>query len=95
MQDAHLAETEQTLIPIHPQHEQRQRRKQQFEGGEGLDGGTSEPRGNPQGASSSSTLRGGQFHNGKPGGAHGSLHHLRNGGDFGLLERIAENGREV
>ena len=33
MQDAHLAETQQTLIPIHPQHQQRQRQNQQFEGG--------------------------------------------------------------
>ena len=37
MQDAHLAETEQTLIPIHPQHQQRQRQNQRFEGGENFD----------------------------------------------------------
>ena len=37
MQDAHLAETEQTLIPTHPQHQQRQRQNQQVEGGENFD----------------------------------------------------------
>ena len=37
MQDAHLAETEQTVIPIHPQHQQSQRQNQQFEGGENFD----------------------------------------------------------
>ena len=56
MQDAHLAETEQTLIPIHPQHQQRQRQNQQFEGGENFDYYVDrktewryyrEPRGNP------------------------------------------------
>ena len=31
MQDAHLAETKHSLIPIRPQHQQRQRQKQQFE----------------------------------------------------------------
>ena len=35
-------------------------------------------------------LRSGQLHSGKRVGAH-SLHHLRNGGDFGFLERIPEN----
>ena len=38
-------------------------------------------------------LRSGQLHNGKRVGTHGSLHHLRNGGDFGFLERIPENRR--
>ena len=32
---------------------------------------------------------------GKRVGAHGSLHHLRNGGDFVFLERIPENRRGV
>ena len=32
MRDAHLAEKEQTLIPIHPQHQQRQTTNQQVEG---------------------------------------------------------------
>ena len=40
-------------------------------------------------------LRSGQLRNGKRVGAHGSLHHLRNGGDFGFLERISENRRGV
>ena len=37
MQDAHLAETQQSLIPIRPQHQQRQREDQQLEGGENFD----------------------------------------------------------
>ena len=37
MQDAHLAETEQSLIPIRPQHQQRQRQNQQLEEGENFD----------------------------------------------------------
>ena len=37
MQDAHLAETQQSLIPIRPQHQQRQRQNQHFEGGENFD----------------------------------------------------------
>ena len=40
-------------------------------------------------------LRSGHFHNGERVGAHGSLHHLRNGGDFGFVERIPENRRSV
>ena len=40
-------------------------------------------------------LRSGRLRNGKRVRAHGSLHHLRNGGDFGFLERIPENRREV
>ena len=64
MQDAHLAETEQTLIPIRPQHQQRQRQNQQFEGGGNVDCCVDrkigwryfrEPRENPLTASSSST----------------------------------------
>ena len=35
-------------------------------------------------------LRSGQLHSGERVGAHDSLHHLRNGGDFGFLERIPE-----
>ena len=37
IQDAHLAETRQTLGPIRPEHQQRQREDQQFEGGENFD----------------------------------------------------------
>ena len=36
LQDAHLAETQQSLRPIHP-HQQRQRQNQQFEGEENFD----------------------------------------------------------
>ena len=64
MQDAHLAETRQSLRPIRPEHQQRQRGDQQFEGGENFDYYVvrktgwryyREPRGNPSAASSSST----------------------------------------
>ena len=37
MQDAHLAETQQSLRPTRPEHQQRQRQDQQFEGGENFD----------------------------------------------------------
>ena len=62
LQDAHLAETKQSLIPIRLQ--QRQRQNQQFEGGENFDYNVDrktgwqyyrEPRGSPQTASSFST----------------------------------------
>ena len=64
MQDAYLAETQQSLSPIRPEHQQRQRQDQQFEGGENFDYYVErktgwrhykEPRGNPSAASSSST----------------------------------------
>ena len=64
MQDAHLAETQQSLRPIRPEHQQRQREDQQFEGGENFDDYVDrktgsryfrQPRGNPSAASSSST----------------------------------------
>ena len=64
MQDACLAETQKSLVPIHPQHQQSQRQNQQFEGGENLgycvDRITGwrcyrEPRGHPQAASSSTS----------------------------------------
>ena len=40
-------------------------------------------------------LRSGRLRNGKRVGAHGNLHHVRNGGDFGFLEGIPENRRGV
>ena len=64
MQDAHLAERQQSLRPIRPEHQQRQREVQQFEGGENFDYYVDRktgwrcyrvPRGNPSAASSSST----------------------------------------
>ena len=63
MQNAHLTETEQSLVPIRPQHQQRQRQNQQFERGENFDYCVDretgwwyrrEPRGNPPAAFSSS-----------------------------------------
>ena len=63
MQDAHLAETRQSLRPIRPE-QQRQGQDQQFEEGENFDYYVDrmtgwrhyrEPRGNPPAASSSST----------------------------------------
>ena len=90
MQDAHLAETQQSLRPIRPEHQQRQRQDQQFEGGENfdrkLDGGTTESHGETRRQRLHLQLRSGKLNNGKRVGAHGSLHHLRNGGDFGFLE---------
>ena len=64
MQDAHLAETQQSLRPIRPEHQQRQRQDQQFEARENFDHCVDrrngwryyrEPRRNPPAASSSST----------------------------------------
>ena len=102
-QDACLAETQQSLRPIRPEHQQRQRQNKQFGGGENFDNYVDrktgwryygEQRGNPQ-EHLHLQLRSGQLRNGKRVGAHGSLHHLRNGGDFGFLERIPENPRGV
>ena len=98
MQDAHLEETEQPLITIHPQHQQRPRQNQQFEGGENFDDYVDrktgwldyrEPR--RQHLHLHLQLRSGPLRNGKRVGAHGNLHHLTTGGDFGFLERIPEN----
>ena len=57
MKGAHLAETRQSLGPIHPEHQQRQRQTQQFEGGENFDYYVDRKTGwrYPQAASSSST----------------------------------------
>ena len=63
-QDAHLAETQESLRPTRPEHQQRQRQDHQFEGGENFDYYVDrktgwryyrEPRGNPPAASPSST----------------------------------------
>ena len=64
MQDARVAETQQSLRPIRPEHQQRQPEDQQFEGGENFDYDVDrktawryyrEPRGHPPAAFSSST----------------------------------------
>ena len=104
MQDAHLAETQQSLITIRPQHQQRQRKNQKFEGEKAsitmsiarLDGGITESHGETrlQHLHLHLQLRSGKTHSGKWAGAHGIHHHLRNGGDFGFLEGIP-NRREV
>ena len=62
-----------------------------------LDGGITESHGEPRQQHLHPHLQfhSGQLHNGKRVGARGNLHHLRNGGDFGFLERIPENRREV
>ena len=94
MQDAHLAETQQSLRPINPEHQERQRQDQQMEKGETsitmsmakLDGGTSESHGGTRKQHLHLKLRSGRLRNGKRVGARGSLHQLRNGGDFGFLE---------
>ena len=100
MQDAHMAETEQTLIPIHPQHQQRQRQNQKLRlqcRSQRLDDGIFESRGKTrrQHLHLHLQLRGGQLHDGKRVGSHGNLHPLRNGGGFGFLVRIPENRRGV
>ena len=78
MQGAHLAETEQTLIPIHPQHQQRQRQNQQLEGRENFDyfvdrktGGATESHGESrrQHLHLHLQLRSGRLRNGKRVGA--------------------------
>ena len=58
-----------------------------------LDGGTTESHGGTRRQRLHRQLRGGKLRNGKRVGAHGSPHHLRNGGDFGFLEGIPENLR--
>ena len=60
-----------------------------------LDGGTGESHGETRLQRLHLQLRSGQLRNGKRVGAHGSLHHPRNGGDFGFLEGIPENRRRV
>ena len=96
MQDAHLAETWQSLSPIRTEHQQRQREDQQFEGGENFDYYVDkEPRGEPRRQRLHLQHRSGKTHNDKRVGAHDMPHHLINGGDFGFLEGIPENRREV
>ena len=58
-----------------------------------LDGGTAESHGETRRQHLHLKLHSGQLRNGKRVGAHGHLHHLRNGGDFGFLERIPGNRR--
>ena len=105
MQGAHLAETQQSLRRMRPEHQQRQRQNQQFEGGENFDYYVDRKTGWRYTESHGENrwqhlhlhlqLRSGQLRNDKRVGAHGSLHHLKNGGDFGFLERIPENRRRV
>ena len=95
----HLAETRQSLRPIRPEHQQRPREDQRFEGGKTsitmsigkLDGGTTENHGETR--RQHLQLRSDKTHNDFRVGVHGNLHHLRNGGDLVLLERIPENRR--
>ena len=56
-----------------------------------LDGGTTESHGETRRQRLHLQLRSGKPHNGKRVGAHGSPHHMINGGDFGFLEGIPEN----
>ena len=103
MQDAHLAETQQSLRLIRPEHQQRQRQDQQSEGGENFDHHVDrktgwrycrEPRGNPQAAPSSSTSQWANFIMANELELMAFLHRLRNGGDFGFLDGIPEKRRE-
>ena len=56
-----------------------------------LDGGKTEIHGETRRQRLHLQHRSGKTHNGKRVGAHDSLHHLINGGDFGFLEGIPEN----
>ena len=60
-----------------------------------LDGGTTESHGETRQQHLHLQLHNGRLRNGKRVGANGSLHHLRNGGDFGFLGRIPEKRRGV
>ena len=80
-QDAHLAETQQSLRPIRPEQQQRKRQDQPLEGGENFDYYVDrktgwlyyrEPREN-RGQRLHLQLRSGKLHSGKRVGAHGSL----------------------
>ena len=59
------------------------------------DGGITESDGETRWQHLHLQLRSGKPHNGKQVGAHGSPHHLSNGGDFVFLERLPENRRGV
>ena len=104
MQDAQLAETQQSLRPIRPEHQQRSNVNDKISNSKEektsitmsigkLDGGTTESHGETRWQHLHLQLRSGQLHNGKRVGTHGNLHHLKNGGDFGYLEGIPENRR--
>ena len=103
MQDAQLAETRQYLRPISPEHQQRQREDQLSKEEKTsitmsigkLDGGTAESHGETRRQRLHLQHRSGKTHNGRRVGAHGSLHHLINGGDVGFLEGVPENRRGV
>ena len=93
MQDAHLAEAQQSL-------RRRQRQNQQSERGENFNCCVDRKSGwryykDRHGETRRQHLhlqrRSGQLHCGKRVGAHGKLHHLRDGGDFGFLEKISEH----
>ena len=60
---------------------------------EKLNGGTTESHGETRRQRLHLQHRSGKLHNSIRVGAHGSPHHLRNGGDIGLLEGIPENRR--
>ena len=101
MQDAHLADTQQSLRSIRPEHQQRQREDQQVEGGENFDYYVDRKNWMAVLPRATETRRqrlhlqhrSGKIHNGKRFGAHGIPHHLINGGDFGFLKGIPENRR--
>ena len=86
MQDAHLTETEQSLVPIRPQ--QRQRQNQQFDRGENFDYCV-ESHGERQHLHLHAHL---QLRKGKRVGGHANLHHLRKIEDFGFLESRKSTG---
>ena len=102
MQDAHLAETQQSLRPIRPElstvndkigNSKEEKTSITMSIGK-LDGGTTESHGETRRQRFHLQLRSSQLHNGIRVGTHGNLHHLRNRGDFGFLEGIAEKSTE-
>ena len=62
---------------------------------EKLDGGATESHGETRRQRLHVQHRSSKTHNGKRVGAHGISHHPMNGGDFGFVEGIPENRREV
>ena len=98
MQDAHMAETQQSLRPIRPEHPQRQRQDQQEKTSITMslgkqDGGATESHGATRRQRLHLQHRSGKTRNDRRVGAHGIPNHLINGGDFGFLEGIPERRR--
>ena len=102
MQDAHLAETQQSLGLIRPEHQQRQRqdiiRKKKLRllcRSENWMAVLQRATVEPAGSVFIFIFAMGKLPNSKRVGAHGIPLHLINGGDFGFLDGIPEKRRRV